>query len=143
MKNKIFNIAGMIVGAAMIITGIYFLSHPYTSSVGTAEFGADFYKYMYRAAARAANNVSTLYTRLSVFAGLLFIYAGIIDICVFGIMLHFKKKPDYPIQQGDHRHDVEEETAHIHADSDECMGMRDNHEQIREEAEAIDDTEIL
>ncbi len=84
-KEKIFNLIGMIIGIAAIITGIVLIVAPpvySTDWVKDASFGADFYTYVYSAARYAANNAADIahYTKdiLSIFGGLSFIFAGLL-----------------------------------------------------------------
>lgn len=107
MKNNILSIVGIAVGVAMIITGIaFFIDIPSYSSISSATFGADFYTYIHEAVVRVANSVRGIYRTLSWFIGLLFIYTGIIDICIFGIKISFNRKSKHLVQQDDCECDV-------------------------------------
>lgn len=95
--ERTWNLIGLILGAAIVITGIIFAVSPAesysTKTPGTAEFGGDFYTYEYEAtrmaasnAATTANNIRELGHAHALYAGLFFVFAGLL------VTLHFGKR---------------------------------------------------
>lgn len=92
-KKKIVAIAGMAVGAVVVIMGIWcmmFECSYYGSYSDYASFGADFYTYSYQATMNAANNVQKLGYVVADAAnaivkafGMLLIAVGAIDVVCF------------------------------------------------------------
>ncbi len=93
-KRNIWYLLGMLVGAAAIVVGILFLEQQYysSSSLDSITFGADFYTEIYNASRRIYSRLGLIndvieYVR-SAF-GWMFIFFGLVDICVFGSRLQF------------------------------------------------------
>lgn len=87
MKNKIWKIIGIIAGALTIIAGILIMARysglePYLDIAP-----ADFYTYLYQAAAYAAYNTLIITQVLCFGLGILLISLGIFEICFFGMKL--------------------------------------------------------
>ncbi len=86
---KFWNLIGIIVGIAIIITGVVVMKNPPSSSSTQSSelvsFGGDYYTYQYSAtrnaginAAAAANNLREIGEMLALYAGLLFIALGLL-----------------------------------------------------------------
>lgn len=102
MNKKVFATVGMIVCAVLIVVGFVMIgqgnecSHAYSSSYydsGFTTFGADFYTYSSNNTAEAAsaarttaNNLYELYDLVGDAFGWLFVFAGLIGLCHFGIL---------------------------------------------------------
>lgn len=103
-KKNIFCLLGMIIGLAAIIVGIVVASHEYSGYsdyqyLSDAEFGADFYTYIYDAARYAGNNtkaivsgVRSLHEVCATAFGWMFILGGLLTVCVFGSKLSLPKQ---------------------------------------------------
>ena len=96
-KEKTWNVLGLIVGIAIVIMGIVFISNPAdsysTNYADSVTFGADYYTYQYEVTEIVANNVASVVGTLrnmaeknALYSGCLFIFAGIL------VVLHYAKK---------------------------------------------------
>lgn len=101
MNKKLFATIGMVACALLIVVGIVTLagdnecSHAYSSSIydsGFTTFGADFYTYSSNNTAEAAsaarttaNNLYALYDLVANLFGWLFVFAGLMGLCHFGM----------------------------------------------------------
>lgn len=94
-RQKYWNLAGFILGIAVIIVGICFIftpaEHYSTTSVEDTSFGGDFYTYEYaatRAAARnaaiTANNIRELSAKLALYNGTFLIALGVLMVLYYG-----------------------------------------------------------
>lgn len=84
--KAIISLIGVAVGVVVIIFGLTVLDSFYgTWSDSSVSFGGDFYTYVYKAAARAGNNVSNLGDMLEKAFGFVLIAMGMFDICYFGL----------------------------------------------------------
>lgn len=104
-KKNIWLLAGMAIGVIAIIVGLVFIgshnsdvfygspdsSYGGTTRLGTATFGADFYTEIYKSTTFAGNAAAALSGLISTCFGLLFLFLGAIDVCVFGRMLPWEK----------------------------------------------------
>lgn len=87
MKKAALVIA-ILLGVLAIIVGIATMNMNETTVMNTAEFGADFYTYQYKATRAAANNLDLIYDMVSDCFGWLFIFIGGTDI-TFSILLAY------------------------------------------------------
>lgn len=103
MSKKAFAVIGMIVCVLFVVMGFATMrqdnacSTAYSSGIydsGYGTFGADYYTYSNNNAAEAAsaarttaNNLYKLYDLLTNVFGWLFVFAGVIGFCQFGIIL--------------------------------------------------------
>lgn len=96
-KEKTWNVIGLIVGIAIVIMGIVFISTPADSYraryADSVSFGGDYYTYQYEVTEIAANNIAKVVGMLNnmaaknaLYSGCLFIVAGIL------VSLHYAKK---------------------------------------------------
>ena len=86
--KKIFCVIGIIVGMIIIILGFVVLGLDTGSSyISSAEFGADFYTYCYKAIKIAADNVISMAKIVNRGIAFLLIAIGATDICIFGYKL--------------------------------------------------------
>ena len=90
-KEKVLNICGVVVGIAMLILG--FVTIGSNEIIGgltasKAEFGADFYTYVYEATRAAANNTSAL---VAIIATLLKCFGWGIVFSGMLVIIHFCK----------------------------------------------------
>ncbi len=94
-KSNVWSVLGILCGIAMIVFGIVVLSvdKGYTSD-SSAAFGADFYTYVFRAAARTANNVKALIDVFKLGMGFLLLGFGLTDVCLFGSKIVKNKKEE-------------------------------------------------
>lgn len=115
MNKKVFAVIGMVVCVVFILMGFSVLgrenecstvyrSGSYTSGYGT--FGADFYTYSNNNAAEAAgaaritaNNIYELYALLTDVFGWLFVFAGLIGFCQFGVVFAESKATDVVVNE--------------------------------------------
>lgn len=96
--QKIWNIAGIVLGIALIVTGVVFMlttdGNPQSSSTyptKDVEFGADFYTYQYAATRDAAENTShivsnsfSLVLALGTYFGAAFVAWGLLTVIHYG-----------------------------------------------------------
>ncbi len=83
--ENIFSILGMIAGIVIFVLGVSTAGSASGLELSTSvEFGADFYTYIYKAAAVAASNISGTNVILAHGIGYLLIALGLIMLCVFG-----------------------------------------------------------
>lgn len=87
----------MLVGVAAVFVGVWFLQRQFyeATSLDTAVFGADFYTEIYEANRRIYGMLSHINDFIEYVKkgfGFTFIFGGIVDICVFGSKLSFKKQ---------------------------------------------------
>ena len=94
-RSDIFRTAGIITGAAAVLTGIVFLVYSKESSLyreayealllrlGSVSSAPEDLAEVYRAAAFAGLAVEAVYRRMTLCFGTLFILIGAVDVCVF------------------------------------------------------------
>lgn len=95
LNEKTWNMAGIILGIIIIITGIVIMATPATRywphATEDVTFGADFYTYQYEVTAiaarnvsAAANNIGELSEKLTLYNGLAFMVAGALVVINYG-----------------------------------------------------------
>ena len=98
-KNNFWNICGLLTGVAAIFVGISLLKQEFytVATLDELKFGADFYTEMYDVTRRIhalLTNINDLIEYVKTGFGYLFVFGGIIDICVFASKLSFtENKP--------------------------------------------------
>ena len=113
MSKKLFATIGMIVCVLFIIIGFVVMGQDNECSIasrsgmydsGLSTFGADFYTYSNNNTAEAAsaaritaNNLYHLYDLLADVSGWLFVFAGLIGFCYFGVVFAECKDTAAPI----------------------------------------------
>jgi len=141
-KKEILTLMGLILSLALIATGIVILcmstSHYSILTADSAEFGADFYTYIYEAAQKAANSsiksariLSECFDLLKTAFGMGFIFAGLFS----GI--HFLKE-DSPFKK---KEGAAEAAVPADAPAEEIAETEAPVAEVCEEAEAVSEAQ--